>query len=146
MRKSDIRYPRATTDPRPAEGHTAAENIKCQVQANKQREGMWPTWQYGTRGCRCPQRYFMSIGQADQLTTLLRLFSLTASRAYWLPGMGRSIVWWVLKRAICFCNESDLLNISRISFMILNAGVIDYQLCRSKDSPSTSYSCIILLL
>jgi len=32
MRNSDIRYPRATTDPRPSEGHTATENIKCQVQ------------------------------------------------------------------------------------------------------------------
>nr|XP_019942841.1 PREDICTED: F-box only protein 15 [Paralichthys olivaceus] len=28
MRKSDIRYPRATTDPRPLEGHIATENVK----------------------------------------------------------------------------------------------------------------------
>lgn len=42
MRKSDIRYPRATTDPGPAEGHIATENIKCQVCGNMQRERLRP--------------------------------------------------------------------------------------------------------
>lgn len=67
MRKSDIRYPRATTDPRPAEGHVAAENIKCQVCGSMQRERMWPTWHYHTSGCHCPKRDFTSIRQADRL-------------------------------------------------------------------------------
>lgn len=39
MRKSDIRYPRATTDPGPAEGHIASENIKCQVCGNMHGKG-----------------------------------------------------------------------------------------------------------
>lgn len=67
MRKSDIRYPRATTDPRPAEGHTATENIKCQVWANMRGKGMWPTWHYHTRGCHCPKRDFTPIRQADRV-------------------------------------------------------------------------------
>ncbi|KAL7373160.1 hypothetical protein ABVT39_000272 [Epinephelus coioides] len=67
MRKSDIRYPRATTDPRPSEGHIATENIKCQVRGDMQGEGMWPTWRCRTRGCRCPKRDFTSIRQADRL-------------------------------------------------------------------------------
>lgn len=66
MRKSDIRYPRATTDPGPAEGHIATENIKCQVCGNMQREGMWPTWHYHTSGCHCPKRNFTSIRKADR--------------------------------------------------------------------------------
>lgn len=67
MRKSDIRHPRATTDPRPSEGHIATENIKCQVWGDMQGKGMWPTWHYHTRGCRCPKRDFTSIRQADRL-------------------------------------------------------------------------------
>lgn len=64
MRKSDIRYPRATADLRPAEGHT--EIIKCQAHGNMWREGTWPTWHYHTRGLHCPERDFTSIRQADR--------------------------------------------------------------------------------
>lgn len=63
MRKSDIRYPRATTDPGPAEGHIATENIKCQVCGNMQKERLRPTWHYHTSGCCCPER---NLRKADR--------------------------------------------------------------------------------
>lgn len=64
MRKSDIRYPRATADLRPAEGH-AATKIKCQARGNMQREEMWPTWHNHTSLCHCPERAFSFVRQAD---------------------------------------------------------------------------------
>ena len=39
MRKGNIRYPRATLVSRPLEGHTATENIKCQVQGTCEEKG-----------------------------------------------------------------------------------------------------------
>lgn len=65
MRKSDIRYPRATADLGPAEGHAATKIIKCQARGNMQREEMWPTWHNHTSLCHCPERGFSSIRQAD---------------------------------------------------------------------------------
>lgn len=39
MRKSDIRYPRATAVLGPLEGHIATEIIKCQVQGTSKQKG-----------------------------------------------------------------------------------------------------------
>lgn len=51
--------------------------------------------------------HFHQAGWSARLTTVLWLFSLTARRAYWLPGTRRSFMWWVLKRGICFCQYKD---------------------------------------
>lgn len=50
-----------------SEGHIAKENIKCQERQGVQRKGMWPTWHYCTRGCRCPKMDFTFIRQAHWL-------------------------------------------------------------------------------
>lgn len=64
MQKSDIRYPRATADLRPADGHAATEIVKCQSRGSMQREEMWPTWHNHTSLCHCPERGFSSVKRA----------------------------------------------------------------------------------
>lgn len=65
-RKSDIRYPRATADLGPAEGHAATEVIKCQARANIQREEMWPTLHYHIPvSAISPERGFSSVRRSD---------------------------------------------------------------------------------
>lgn len=110
MRKSDIRYPRATSDPRPAEGHIATENIKCQISGE---HAQWKDVAYMAlpyQRLPLPEKefHFHQESWLARLTTLLWLFSLTASIAYWLPGMGRSIMWRALSWSICFCKYKDL--------------------------------------
>lgn len=120
MRKSDIRYPRATTDPRPSEGHIATEIIKCQVRGTCKGKGCG----LHVHGIAVPGAAvdlkglcFYQASWSAGLTRVLWLFSLTASRAYWLPGTGRSIIWWVLMRAICFYKENDFSMVSCLCFL-----------------------------